>query len=77
MKFKTVQTILTAAHDNSQYGEIQLKSGSICRFYFSENDDRKPNIIGYNSDTEVISVLKSSTDVYIDSEAIESIAVYK
>ncbi len=77
MKFKTVKTILTAAQENQQYGEIQLKSGSCCYFYFNESDDRKPNTIGYNSDTEIISLLKSSMDVYIDCEAIESISVQK
>lgn len=74
MKFKTVKTILTAAQEKKQYGEIDLKSGSCCNFFFNLEPEE---IIGYNSDTEVISVLKGPTDVYIDCEAIESITVHK
>ena len=74
MKFQTVKTILTAAHENKQYGEINLKSGSCCNFCFNLEPKE---IIGYNSDTEVVSVLKGSTDVYIDCEAIVSIVVHK
>lgn len=33
MKFKTVKTILTAAQEKKQYGEIDLKSGSCCNFF--------------------------------------------
>lgn len=53
MKFKTVKTILTAAQEKKQYGEIDLKSGSCCNFCFNLEPEE---IIGYNSDTEVISV---------------------
>lgn len=74
MKFKTVKTILMAAKSNQQHGEIDLKSGSCCNFCFNLEPEE---IIAYSSDTEVISVLKGSTDVYIDCEAIESITVHK
>lgn len=77
MKFATVKTILTAAQENKQYIEINLKSRLGVHCDFTESDDHKPNIIGYNSDTEVISVLKDTVDVYIDCEAIEYIEVYK
>lgn len=77
MKFKTVKTILTVAKENQQYGEINLKSGSSVYFCFKGLGESDADNFGYNSDTEVVSVLKNSADVYIDCEAIESIRVEK
>lgn len=76
MKFKTVETILMAAQSNQQHGVIKMHSDCVC-FSFSNGDSGEDDIIDYNSDTEVISVLGKACNSYIDCEAIECIVVYK
>lgn len=76
MKFKTVQTILMAAQSNQQHGVIKMHSDCVC-FSFTNGDSGEDDIVGYNSDTEVISVLGKACNSYIDCEAIECIEVYK
>lgn len=76
MKFKTVQTILMAAQSNQQHGVIKMHSDCVC-FSFTNGDSGEDDIIGSNSDTEVISVLGKACNSYIDCAAIECIEVYK
>lgn len=76
MNFKTVKTILLAAQSNLQHGVIKMHSDCVC-FSFTNGDSGEDDIIGYNSDTEVISVLGKACNSYIDCEAIECIEVYK
>lgn len=76
MKFKTVETILMAAQSNLQHGVIKTHNNDVC-FSFVNGDSGEDDIIGFNSDTEVISVLGKACNSYIDCEAIETIEVYK
>lgn len=76
MNFKTVKTILMAAQSYQQHGVIKMHSDCVC-FSFTNGDSGEDDIIGYNSDTEVISVLGKACNSYIDCEAIETIEVYK
>lgn len=76
MKFATVKTILTAAQSNLQHGVIKTHNNDVC-FSFVNGDSGEDDIIGFNSDTEVISVLGKACNSYIDCEAIETIEVYK
>lgn len=76
MKFKTIQTILMAAQSNLQHGVIKTHNNDVC-FSFANGDSGEDDIIGYNIDTEVISVLGKACNSYIDCEAIETIEVYK
>lgn len=76
MKFKTVETILMAAQSNLQHGVIKTHNNDVC-FSFVNGESGEDDIIGFNSDTEVISVLGKACNSYIDSEAIETIEVYK
>lgn len=76
MKFKTVETILLAVQSNQQHGVIKTHNNDVC-FSFVNGDSGEDDIIGFNSDTEVISVLGKACNSYIDCEAIETIEVYK
>lgn len=76
MKFKTVQTILTAAKDNQQRVVIKTHNDSDT-FDFSKGYNVEDDIIEYDSDTDVISVFGNSRNIYIESENIECIKVYK
>ncbi len=76
MKFATVKTILMAAQSNLQHGVIKTHQNDVC-FSFANGDSGEDDIIGYNIDTEVISVQGKACNSYIDCEAIETIEVYK
>lgn len=76
MKFATVKTILMAAQSNLQHGVIKMHNNDVC-FSFVNGDSGEDDIIGYKTDTEVISVLGKTCNSYIDCEAIETIEVYK
>lgn len=76
MKLKTVETILMAAQSNLQHGVIKTHNNDVC-FSFVNGDSGEDDIIGFSSDTEVISVLGKACNSYIDCEAIETIEVYK
>ena len=76
MKFASVKTILLAAQENMQHGVIKTHNNDVC-FSFVNGDSGEDDIIGYKSDTEVISVLGKACNSYIDCEAIETIEVYK
>ena len=76
MKFKTVETILMAAQSNLQHGVIKTHNNDVC-FCFVNGDSGEDDIIGFNSDTEVISVLGKACNSYIDCKSIETIEVYK
>lgn len=78
MKYQSVKRILMAAHENLQHGLIKYGSDSVdFDFTASAVDKGEENIIGYDSDTEVISVLGKARNAYIDCDAIECIEVYK
>lgn len=71
IKFATLQ-------ENLQHGLIKYGSDSVdFDFTASAVDKGEENIIGYDSDTEVISVLGKARNAYIDCDAIECIEVYK
>lgn len=76
MKLTTVRTILDAAMNNQQHGVIKFGNDSV-DFSFMAGDASEQDIIGYNSDTEVISVLGKARCAYIDCEAIQCIEVYR
>lgn len=76
MKFNTVKTILMAAQSNQQHGVIKTHNNDVC-FSFVNGDSDEDDIIGYDSDTEIISVPGKACNSYIDCEAIETIEVYK
>lgn len=76
MKLKTVRTILDAAMENQQHGVIKYGNDSV-DFDFTAGDCSEQDMIGYNSDTEVISVLGKARNAYIDCEAIQCIEVYR
>lgn len=76
MKLVTVRTILDAAMNNQQHGIIKYGNDSV-DFDFTAGDSSEQDIIGYNSDTEVISVLGKARNAYIDCEAIQCIEVYR
>ena len=76
MKFATVKTILMAAQSNQQHGVIKTHNNTVC-FSFVNGDSGESDIIGYNSDTEAISILNKVCNSYIECEAIETIEVYK
>ena len=76
MKFESVKTILFAAQENMQHGVIKTHNNVVC-FSFANGDSGEDDIIGYNSDTEPISILGKACNSYIDCEAIETIEVYK
>ena len=76
MKFASVKTILLAAQENMQHGVIKTHNNAVC-FSFVNGDSSDDDIIGYNSDTEAISILNKVCNSYIDCEAIETIEVYK
>ena len=76
MKFKTVQTILTAAKEKQSRIVIKMHNDSIT-FSFAKGDTGENDIIEYDSDTDVISVIGNSRNFYIESETIEFIKVYK
>ena len=76
MKYASVKTILLAAQENMQHGVIKTHNNDVC-FSFVNGDIGEDDIIGYKSDTEVISVLGKACNSYIDCEAIETIEVYK
>ena len=75
MKYASVKTILLAAQRNQQYGVIKTHSNTVC-FSFVNGDCGEDDIIGYNSDTEVISILNKVCNSYIDCDKIETIEVY-
>lgn len=62
--------------NNQQHGFIKYGNGSV-DFDFQVGDISKRDIIGYNSDTEVISVLGKTRCAYIDCEAIQCIEVFR
>lgn len=76
MKFATVEKILMAAQSNLQHGVIKTRNNDVC-FSFVNGDSDEDDIIGYDSDTEIISVLGKACNSYIGCEAIEIIEVYK
>lgn len=76
MKIKTVQTILTAAKEKQLRIVIKMHNDSIT-FSFAKGDTGENDIIEYDSDTDVISVIGNSRNFYIESETIECIKVYK
>ena len=76
MKYASVKTILLAAQRNQQYGVIKTHSNTVC-FSFVNGDCGEDDIIGCNSDSEVISILNKVCNSYIDCDAIETIEVYK
>ena len=76
MKFATVKTILMDAQSNQQHGVIKTHNNTVC-FSFANGDSGEDDVIGYNSDTEAISILGKACNSYIDCEAIETIEVYK
>lgn len=76
MRYSSVKTILLAAQRNQQYGVIKTHSNTVC-FSFVNGDCSEDDIIGCNSDTEVISILNKVCNSYIDCDAIETIEVYK
>lgn len=76
MKLVTVRTILDAAMNNQQHGIIKYGNDSV-DFDFTAGDSSEQDIIGCNSDTEVISVLGKARNAYIDCEAIQCIEVYR
>ena len=65
-----------AAQSNQQHGVIKTHNKDVC-FSFANGDGGEDDIIGYNTDTEVISVLGKTCNSYIECEAIETIEVYK
>lgn len=75
MRYASVKTILLAAQRNQQYGVIKTHGNTVC-FSFINGDCGEDDIIGCNSDTEVISILNKACKSYIDCEAIETIEVY-
>ena len=75
MKFASVKTILLAAQENMQHGVIKTHNNAVC-FSFENGDSSEDDIIGYNSDTEAISILNKVCNSYIDCDAIETIEVY-
>lgn len=76
MKLKTVRTILDAAMDNQQHGIIKYGNGCV-DFDFTAGESGEIDIIGYNTDTEAVSVLSKDRNAYIDCEAIQCIEVYR
>lgn len=76
MKLTTVRTILDAAMDNQQHGVIKYGNDSV-DFDFTVGDSSEQDLIGYNSDTEVVSVLGKARCAYIGCEAIQCIEVYR
>lgn len=76
MKLTTVRTILDAAMNNQQHGVIKYGNDSV-DFSFTAGDSSEQDIIGYNSETEVISVLGKARCAYIGCEAIQCIEVYR
>ena len=76
MKFASVKTILLAAQENMQHGVIKTHNNAVC-FSFVNGDSGEDDVIGYNSDTEAISILGKACNSYIDCDAIETIEVYK
>ena len=76
MKFESVKTILFAAQENMQHGVIKTHN-NVVSFSFGNGDSGEDDVIGYNSDTEAISILGKACNSYIDCEAIETIEVYK
>ena len=76
MKLATVRTILDAAMDNQQHGVIKFTADCV-DFDFTAGDSTEQDIIGYNSDTEVVSVLGKARNAYIDCKAIQCIEVYR
>ena len=75
MKFASVKTILFAAQENMQHGVIKTHN-NVVSFSFVNGDSGEDDVIGYNSDTEAISILGKACNSYIDCEAIETIEVY-
>ena len=65
-----------AAQSNLQHGVIKTHNNDVC-FSFVNGESGEDDIIVFNSDTEVISVLGKACNSYIDCEAIECIEVYK
>ena len=76
MEFASVKTILLAAQENMQHGVIKTHNNAVC-FSFVNGDSGEYDVIGYNSDTEAISILGKACNSYIDCDAIETIEVYK
>ena len=76
MKFESVKTILFAAQENMQHGVIKTHNNVVI-FSFVNGDSGEDDVIGYNSDTEAISILGKACNSYIDCEAKETIEVYK
>ena len=76
MKFSSVKTILFAAQENMQHGVIKTHN-NVVSCSFVNGDSGEDDVIGYNSDTEAISILGKACNSYIDCEAIETIEVYK
>lgn len=62
--------------ENQQHGVIKYGNDSV-DFDFTAGDCSEQDMIGYNSDTEVISVLGKARNAYIDCEAIQCIEVYR
>lgn len=77
MKLKAVRTILEAAMSNQQRGIIKYGNDSV-DFDFTAGDSSEQDIVAFNTDTEVLSVLgKTCRNAYIDCEAIQCIEVYR
>lgn len=78
MKLQTVRTILDAAMENQQHGVIKYDNDSV-DFDFTDSALQRDeqDLIGYNSETEVISVLGKARCAYIGCEAIQCIEVYR
>ena len=77
MKLATVQTILNNAQASECHGNIFTTSGHSVSFeFYSGPGYSDPDIIGYNTDTEVVSILSSAVSSYIDCQSITHIEVY-
>lgn len=63
--------------DNQQHGIIKYGNDFV-DFDFTAGDSSDQDIVAFNTDTEVVSVLgKTTRNAYIDCESIQCIEVYR
>lgn len=77
MKLSSIKTILSNAQENQLHGNIFTTSGHSVSFdfYFYDGNENA-DILGFNSETEVISILSAGMNSYIDCDSITHIEVY-
>lgn len=77
MKLTNVRTVLTAAQENESHGNIFTTSGHAVSFdFYTYEGNDSGDIIGYNTDTEAVSILSAGCNSYIDCDHITHIEVF-